>query len=116
MYPKVTARQAKMARTSSWWQSGGVAEPFASAFILYRRWGHWRAKKRAEKALFEMPDHLLKDIGISRGQIMGAIMRPEGTVSSCPLPAELKQVENQTDDVEQGLRNDLASAKIRDVH
>lgn len=72
MYPKATDQKAIPVKSSN----DRIHMPLEYGFGLWKRWTDWRIRKNAEKYLMAMSDVSLKDIGISRGQISGAIKLP----------------------------------------
>src|SRR5262249_3874406 len=50
---------------------GVVLRPILSD--IRKRIGHWRRTRRAEQELFALDDRMLKDIGLCRSEIAGAV-------------------------------------------
>lgn len=75
MYPKATDRKAIPMSSPNGQLGLRIRMPLEYAFELCQQWLDRQTKKKAEDDLMAMPDYLLKDMGISRGQIPGVIKR-----------------------------------------
>jgi len=60
-----------LGRTEAVPTRGIVLRPILSDIV--KRIGHWRRTRRAEQELFALDDRLLKDIGLCRSEIAGAV-------------------------------------------